>query len=271
MKQLLTFLTLFIVIFQVQAQDCTPDQTFADSAIGVYPPPSTMSNPDLGINVDACINEPYEFVFTFVVPETFTIGGPPITLDSVVVDASDSASVSGLPKGLNWSCNPPNCSFDPINDPIACLVINGTPTDENMPGDYSLKINATFFNALTPLTLDLPNPLLNDPDGVYVITLKPQGECTTSTQEQFDINFSMKAMPNPFSYFTQLQVQSTVNEDVNFMVTDLLGNRVHWQEIQLVQGQNTIDFDGSRLANGIYLFTLSNEYGRKTQKMIVNR
>ncbi|MFQ5448097.1 MAG: hypothetical protein ACE5FF_14330, partial [Saprospiraceae bacterium] len=108
MKRLsLTFLALSFFAL-ASAQDCQPDEIYADSSNGVYPLPyDSIISPNGGINECAVIGQPYEFTFTVVVGDTFTFGAFSFPLDSISV-----TSVQGLPEGLNYACNPAtSCSF----------------------------------------------------------------------------------------------------------------------------------------------------------------
>ena len=140
MKQLLPF--AFILFFAVNgfSQTCTPDPSFADSTAGVYPLPyDEATNPMGGISDSACINEPYEFVFTAVVSESITVpGGTDVPLDSLIL-----TDVSGLPDGIEWACDPPNCVFE--QNSLGCVVLFGTPNNEASIGDNELVIEATVF------------------------------------------------------------------------------------------------------------------------------
>lgn len=278
MKQLLLF-TLFICsTFSLTAQTplCVPDSLYRDSSAGVFPSPRNMENPDGGIDKPACINTDYEFVFTFKVPSTFEFGGATLGLDSIVVDTTASEmAVGGLPDGLNWGCNPPNCVFDPIMDSLGCLVIYGSSAPSNGVGDYPLTIATTVHTSFLPLELSFPNSTIPGADGDYTIELFAEGspECnpTTSTQEIFESRFSIGVRPNPFSHFSTIEINALQSEELFFSVSDLLGKRIHAEVVNVVEGQNTLEFDGSKLTEGVYVYTLSSSYGVISNKLLIQR
>jgi len=275
MKQLLLFIAFVFIGVSATAQLCVPDDLYRDSSAGVYPPPRNMNNPDGGINVPACINTEYEFVFTFKVPPTFEFSGAMLGLDSISVDTAAAAeAVKGLPAGLDWGCNPPNCVFDPIVDSLGCLVIYGTPTDVNATGDYPLEIATTVHTSFIDLQLSFPNTTIPNADGDYTVSLFEEGsvECNpSSTQDFFESQFSLKTNPNPFSDFTTIEIMAGTDGDLRFSVADLLGKQLHTESIRVFNGQNTFEFDGSSLAGGIYIYTIENEFGKVSKKMLIQR
>ena len=81
----------------------------------------------------------------------------------------------------------------------------------------------------------------------------------------------MEVMSNPFSDVATISLQSSLQGDFNFRVFDLLGKQVHRRAINLITGKNTIQYDGSGLENGIYIYTIENELGAISGKMVLKR
>ena len=52
-------------------------------------------------------------------------------------------------------------------------------------------------------------------------------------------------------------------------VVDLLGKCIEQRQVSIFGGENTVDFDASSLANGLYLVQLQNENGFVSQKLAV--
>ncbi|MGB5026097.1 MAG: hypothetical protein WBO44_12155, partial [Saprospiraceae bacterium] len=73
MKHFYLIILNFFIVCSVQSQNCLPDSIYRDSSAGVYPKPVSPTNPNGGITKKACINKPYEFVFTVVVPDTVLV------------------------------------------------------------------------------------------------------------------------------------------------------------------------------------------------------
>lgn len=263
MKQFLPF--AFILFFAASgfSQTCTPDPTFADSTAGVYPLPyDEATNPQGGITDSACINEPYEFVFTAVVNDSITVQIGSFPLDSLVL-----TSVDGLPTGIEYACDPPTCSF-PKNS-LGCVTLFGTPTNEANLGDNELTIEATVYSFGIPFNLSFPDPTFFP--GSYSLFVFDSGEsdCIVGTQEVLADVGAIRNLPNPFTGVTNIEVDLLQSGEFTFFITDMFGKRVHQEEMFLDAGLNGFAVDANGWAPGIYLYTLQNEKGAVTQKMVV--
>ncbi len=270
MKQTVLFFLLLLGTFSLTAQ-CVPDETYRDSAIGVYPPPINADNPDGGISENACINSPYEFTLTFRIAATTVISGIEVGIDSIVIATEDA--VTGLPNGITYDCSPGNCVFTP-SDTIGCLRILGTVTDDNAPGDYELGIATTIYTSvLGSINLEFPNAVIPGADGQYILTVEEEGSTNcfvVSTEDYLSQHVRVSNSPNPFSTTTTIEVGSDVNEELDFVVYDMVGNLIHKRKVNIQTGLNHFDFDGSTLPNGIYSFSLSSELGTISRKMVIN-
>ncbi len=271
-QRLLIFCLLCVFTGQLIAQDCVPDELYRDSAFAIVPLPRSDDNPDAGINTPACLNENYSFTFTFKIPLEVSVGGFTVPIDSVLLDKNDPNTITGQPNGIGYSCNPPSCNFDPREDSLVCVVLHGIPDDELK--DYPLKIKIQLYNPIIPpfYPLDFPNTTLDGFDGDYTIELREEGSCqgTTSVSDLAN-EFAIKAQPNPFSYATQISIGAQREELMDMTVIDLLGKVVHQRQIQLLNGENQINFDGSQLTNGIYYLNLYNERGQVSKKLVIQR
>ncbi len=258
-RYLLSSLVALFSISFATAQLCDPDPLYADSTFGVYPN---------GIDESACINQPYNFPLTFVIPETVTVMG---FTDSIV--SINLASVEGLPSGLDLSCNPVSCMFTP-EDALACATIYGIADDTNMPGEFELILTG---NVVGKIFTDIPLQTLYDQDVLvpYSMTLEEEnsGTClVVSTEEPLNEQVRIETAPNPFSYGTTISITSEkINEELILEVYSMLGKRVHSESITLKFGENSIPFDGSHLAEGVYFFNFTDGKSMLSQKMIVQR
>ncbi len=268
MKQLLLLaFFLFFISSQMEAQICEPDQMYADSAFGIYPPPYDPVTMTGGIDESACINQPYSFQLTFKIPETIDIPSPPVT---ATVESIEVVGLIGAPEGLTYACNPPDCVFTP-DDVLGCLVIYGTATDANAPGPYELTLEGTVYNNVIDVSFDQLFTLLGTDN--YEMTLEEEGSgtCFTSVEEALNDNMTIKTAPNPFSAFTYVTIKSELAETLQFRVVNLLGELVHAEQIAVTSGDNVIEFDGSQLANGVYQFSFSNGADALTQKVVLQK
>lgn len=78
-------------------------------------------------------------------------------------------------------------------------------------------------------------------------------------------------VPNPFSGQTTIVAESLVSGDFRFEVYDVLGHRVHTQTLRMVTGRNEFTFDAGNLPNGAYYYTLGNNNGVATRRLVVDR
>ncbi len=257
MKKSLLLILFSVCIYTAHAQFCQPDLTYADSAVGVYP------LPEEGIDT-ACINAPYEMVFTAVVPNEITLDIGTFPLEWVRVD-----SIRGYPSGLDFACDPPDCLF--LAETLGCLIVQGTPDDTNIaPADYPIVLSICAFAANLELCDTVPGDLL---DVQYIIPLKAEGGCeeTVSNNNLINPAFAIANSPNPFSEKTSIMVNASISDVVPFKVFDLMGKVVHSEMVSINHGANVIEFDGSNLSNGMYMYSIGEGKSVATQKMVVSK
>lgn len=274
MKKLLLLAIICISAWRAEAQfgTCTPNQIYNDSLFGVYPPPYNDSLMTGGINESACINKPYSFVLNFHISDSITFNGTTIPLNYVRLEPT--GAVTGLPVGMTYACNPPNCKFD--HGAVGCAVIYGTATSANVPGDFPLLINGfisiPFFNEV-PVTVPDQTGGLPALSGTYTLVVEPENSANcyvVGTEDLLEHSFAMSNSPNPFSDQTEIFVISKYNEGVTFSVFDIYGKLVTSHPLQLSRGENFVTFDGTALDSGIYLYTISKKGETVTGKMVVN-
>lgn len=267
-KVILLFLglTTWSFIF-AQETSCDPDQTVADTVV-VSPLPQSAERPDGGIKDTACANEYYRFVFTFNIPTTYDTPFGPAPIDNVRV-APDGA-IENLPASFDYVCNPPNCIFNA--ETKGCVVLFGTATPGEVAAhDLKVVADVSITGVPLPFTLTLPDDL--EAASHYYLVVKPAGSANclmVDTYEQFASRFSISNQPNPTSGWTQIQVDAQSGGAFDFIVSDMLGQQLHRQRVAILPGENTIDFNGSHLPNGVYLYSLSNGREMVTRKLVVN-
>ena len=125
-----------------------------------------------------------------------------------------------------------------------------------------------------PQVVTLPDPLFPQADGNYYLEVIDEGspDCfVDSADDLLAESFSIRNLPNPFSNHTYVEIVAEYSDDLIFRVFDLVGNEVHREVISINEGLNNHEFDGSRLANGIYMYTLEKDGALVSDKMIINR
>ncbi len=262
MKNFLLLVVFALSFVQLNAQ-CTPDPIYQDSSAGVYPPPFNPATMTGGLAI-ACQGEAYGFNVNVRVTDEITV--PPSTTP-VGLDFIEITGVTGLPTGFNYNCNPSDCIITP-DVALGCINISGTTNAA--VGMYPIGLTGTISTAIAPFDLEAVLPLLLD--GLsYFIEVKPSGECVTHTVNVLKEELTLITAPNPFANSTNLNIYSNIQGEAIMTISDLAGKQVKGQTVDLINGLNTIEIDGSELPEGMYSLTLSNEEGFVSTKLMIVR
>ncbi len=274
------FFAFFVTEVNAQTPVCKPDTIrYRDSLSGVYPLPYIDSvRPNGGIDKVACLTKAYSFVWTIKVGDTLTVPNPfgagtiQVPLDSVLI--GKSSAIAGMPTGLSYACNPPNCVWK--KQTYGCVALSGSPAATNAIKTYPLVISGKaypggFYASLFPNGYDLTFPGAIAP-GSYDLKVYAANDtrCTTAADDLTEVS-GMTAVPNPTNGKTVIRIESTVSDKFTFNVTDLLGRRVISRPLSIQSGQNTFDLDVTGLPNGIYIYTLSKGNRVMSNKLIINQ
>jgi len=201
---LLSMSFLFFAVLHLAAQNCEPDEMYADSTAGVYPAPITPENPDGGIDEPACINKYYEYTLTVIIPDSITIDlfGQSLSLEIISADVPTEGAINGLPPGIDYLCVPGNCVMPALS--YGCLLLYGTVPKGTTPGDYdlSLELNITFAGLGTQ-SFDFPGEVF---PGEYYLTVQEENnpDCISSSIDQSRLE-GIKLYPNPLTSGSLLQ------------------------------------------------------------------
>lgn len=272
MKKLLLFLALTAMGATSIAQVCTPDPQYTTA--GIYPDSAT----NLPL---ACLNEIYNVVVTAVVPYDTTaqtpFGPATVTFDSINIKKTNNIfQVTGLPPNFTFACEPPSCSFPGGGAPgqvgKGCLLITGNPTAPTAAGDtFNLAVDLVAYVSNVPIvgtyTLDDGTEDVN----YYYIAVKATGTCGSSVNEKNGNPFAVKQnSPNPFSKRTRIEFSNYKTGKVNFTVYNMIGEIVHTEKINSVEGSNNIIlFYADNFPAGIYSYSLDNGEKTVSKRMIL--
>ena len=289
----LLLLALFFIAGQqnILAQSggvCTPDMNFVD--FGIFPGPDTsdvlFSDPTLGISTIGCSGQDFAFTFTAVIPDSLDAEpfiGVPAILPIVEIDVTGVTGFDaiGWTVANNLLCSETDCIFTPSPpEPggltYGCALVTGTLPTVAVQTDYSIAftLDATviLFGSETAVPLTYPSePAF---PGQYIIRVDPPGGpgCATGVEDIISQELSVaQNIPNPFSSNTQITLSATKNTSYDFKVFNLVGKEVHTEKVSVVPGDNTIQFDGSTLNPGIYLYSFGNDDGVITKRMVIDR
>lgn len=266
LKFVLPVLILLSSVVFSFGQMCEPDQTYADTTSGVYPPPYDPElSPYGGIRECAIIGQPFSFDFTIVVGDTITFGAFSFPLDSIRIN-----EVQGLPVGLNYICNPPTCSFG--KNSLNCANLFGSPTSANAPGEYQLTIVGAAFVNGSPLPFLISFPDDNLAPGTYAINLLADDitPCPVSVvSESFKGVMNMAVVPNPASQTATLEISSMFSGNFKLSVIDLLGQTNYQEDVEVLVGNQKLTINCENFTPGMHIVMLSNQQGFLTQKLVV--
>lgn len=247
-KKLLILFACFISFFTVQHtySQCTPDVTITDP--GIYPDSATgLPNGTVGVAYNQTIQ-------ARVLTDT-TFQGLPVVITSIEI-----SSVSGLPPGLSYACNPASCVFPGGSN--GCISLSGVPTTVGVYGlTVELTINGTIFG--------IPAPAQTATVDYYTITINSNvGIGENVANLKFDL---AQNTPNPFSEYSQLSFTTPVNGDFTLKVFNLLGKEVFRQMLRAQAGVNVLKLEAKDFLPGVYMYTLENGTATLTRRMMVSR
>jgi hypothetical protein len=237
MKKLLLIASVaFFGALNLNAQ-CTPDASLTSS--GIYPDSATNF-------VGGCVGQQYTQIVQNVVPLDTTVpvfGFPvPATIDSIVL-----VNVSGLPPGMNFSCNPNSCSY--IGGATGCAVIEGIC---NTAGTYNLVFDLTAYVSVQGLPQSQDFTLT-----YYKIVI---GACAASIDE--NTNSMFKLYPNPA--YSKVVVEGLKGQN-NISLTNAEGKIV--KTYNMFEGAS-LEMNLEGLNNGLYFVTVNHDKGTEVLKLI---
>jgi hypothetical protein len=268
MKKIVLLLCVVAFAATMKAQTCMRDSSLLVSGALVSPWYWTPDSPFIHTK-PACLNEAYSQSVTFNVPDTISnLPGVPVAIPINNLSIATANAIVGLPAGLTYSCDPPNCVF-PKNT-LGCVLIYGTPTGMADTADLSIKVSIS--SPIFPLPLgpfDFPGIISQDFH--YYIIVKPEGQCVSGTDDLSGQIASVKNTPNPFGDQTVISIESNISSEFRFEVFDVTGQRVHAQTVGIQTGSNQFTFEAGDLPNGAYFFTFGNAEGRIARKMVIAR
>jgi len=264
MKKLLFLMIVVGFTTASSAQVCMRDSSLLVS--GKLLAPAYWDTVTMEYNLkEACIDNAYNQSVTVNVPTTYS------GFNLIRVTVATTGAITGLPAGLTYSCDPPNCVFNVGT--LGCIRLYGTPTSANpvTPDTFDLGITTSIYTTSFPT---IPIPLVF-PSGLpgnnhYYLILK-DAQCLVGTYDQNSSLGYVKSAPNPFSDETVITVESIFPGDFQFEVFNMMGQRVHARAIRLDAGVNEFNFDGSQLPNGSYFYTIGNVDGKVSRRMVIGR
>ena len=235
-----------------------------------------------GINKQAVIGSEFDFKWTMVWPDTFINPLSGIAYADTIQFYLDrtiwvfEGDTVAIPNGLNLSITPEDgIALPNSEDPVACILLNGTPADDVVPGDYFMTFAVRTCLTAPEVMFDgctdafIPGIIAGFP-GEYKLTIKPEG--TTSVKETLNSSVDLRVSPNPFDVETLIEFNAeSLSNDYSFEVFDLNGSLIQSKKLSLKSNKQKLRFDASNLADGVYIFQIKGREGIITDRLIVQR
>lgn len=261
----LSFALMLVHISTAQTPVCTADTAqYRNRPTAIYPLPyeATIA-PNGGITLPACLNKPYRWVFTVNVKDSIDISGVMLPMDSLRIP--QTGSISGLPTGLTYACNPPSCSF--YKNTMGCIAISGTVANTNAVANYEVSILGTLTAQGTPIEQTFPGALF---PGSYRLRLLANTavECGgTNSIDDVIAHFSMR--PNPANDVLDISFEQNKYAKLDFTITDMQGNIFINQKNDDDKGTKNHKIDISNLPNAVYFLKITDGQNRLIKKFVV--
>ncbi len=264
-KILLSFLTISTAL--IASAQCDPSaHDFGGAGFGVSPDPNAGENFQT-----AYLNTPFSEVVYVKVPtsaadidETYPAS---VMIDSLrleaiyYLDGDTYVNIDNL--GLTVTCNnnnesPDPCMFFPAGQ--YCGDIAGTP---NTAGVFNTKIDVTIyilaFGIPTSIPYSFENYTLEVIDGVGL-------------EEEVVAELTLgQNSPNPASVYSDINFELPNNQEVELIVSNLVGKKVFQKKVNAKKGANSYRMDVSTFESGIYLYSIQAGDRKYTRRMMVQK
>ncbi len=254
MKQILLVAVLIFTIGFKGYSQCTP---------------SWPSGGGTGISPDSATNLPhgvegmaYNTTIQFKAPLDTLYLGFPVIIDNITIDNVTGLSTIPNISPFTYTTNPSGGIFP--GGSVGCINITGTPSIGSN-GTYNLGVDVTATAHFQGSSLPITQSYTID---FYKIVVDANTSVPVINKGKFDLT---QNFPNPFSTKTNIAFNLPSPSQVTFKVYDLVGNTLNEKIIDGKSGINTIDFDGSNLAEGVYFYSISNGTGVLTRRLIIDR
>jgi hypothetical protein len=251
-----------IVSVSLSAQVCVPDTSNLSDTVIIDPLPYRDTVPGSGIQQKACLNTPYEQIFSVYIPAEINVPG----IGGLQIISARLTGISGLPNGLEYFCSNTDCKYD--KEQYGCFVIKGTPTGVS-PGEFPIVLNFKVkAEVLGEINFTFPNAQLAP--GTYSITVLPEGSagCTASNHSIYVPEIETGFYQQDKSLIFTLISEQT--EDIQFSLYDISGRQIFMNKNHLVPGKNSIQIDNVNTPSGIYLYQISGRQRNNSYKILIH-
>ncbi len=108
-------------------------------------------------------------------------------------------------------------------------------------------------------------------EGVIIETVENETSSITRGIEEIQHITDIKLFPNPTSGLMNVSFDIDKTSDVQLIVTNITGQVIHTQDLQINAGEYNTEIDASRFGQGIFFLNIATKDGVTTQKFVVVR
>lgn len=264
----------FITALNAQVPTCSLDPAFiALPKKGVWPDSATNF-------INGTVGQPFTQNITVKVPLDTIQASLKFCFNRVVLSTPTVVANYNLPPGLNFGSSTAVVLNGTVNGAPSlkfpgnannCASIYGTPTTA---GTYSLQLKVDAYATLQAIGNCPASPNINNGTNLstsilkyYIITISP----LAGIKEQVNTkSLSLQNIPNPFVAKTTITFNVRDESTAKLIVFDILGKSIFIDSFKTKFGENTYEFDGSKLNGGIYFYTLTYKNYSETKRMIIS-
>ena len=299
-----TLLTIFAGVLSVSfaGAQCTPDAALAGESFGLWPDSLATVYTYVGAGDQTRVVDLVTFTDTLFAVEI--VPGSPTDV-IIYVDQFKITDVRNVPAGMTYGSDVEagatveapygvweNGGTAPNQTTTqGCVYINGTEAQwntlaavANLPGgqgavqlelDVDVRIAATSPDLSSIIANGSWMSAVPASLGGGVITVDSYwlvAQASGVGINEIDENKFMLGSnyPNPFTGTTTISFNAPQNmAGLEFNVYSILGSRIHSEKMDVERGMNDIEFNGSQLSSGLYIYTLSDGNTTLTRKMNV--
>lgn len=278
-KKLLSgFAVVAATALAVNAQPCTPNPMYADSAGGVWPdvfPTACKDNPegynlviDLKTITDTCVTQPLPLCLYIKAFRISSIDGLPAGFQ---VAPAYNGTAGAFDAWVNGGTDP---NWTPVQ---GCVLISATQADVQAAttGDHAITVNVDLYaknqDAMSPLLASYTWTSSINTVVPYTFNLNVSDACTGINELDANSFGVGQNFPNPFSTTSTIPFNTVKEENMTFKVYNMVGALVHEYNFASKAGKNIYVFDSSKLSSGMYIFTMSNGKESVTRKMTIQK
>jgi len=262
MKKLLFPLIFFFSVIGY-SQTCVVDT----AALNAYIAPSSWGvMPDTVDNLPpAFVNIQYDTFLSFKLPLFANELDP--TFPAIQLEKIKLLNITGLPAGITFIsgssttdsiyCDTSNCTWR--GGATGCVRLIGTPT---VTGVFPLIITLEGTSIGGPLAQTRTGDINGYKLNIAILNIEKNAANNVELNQN---------SPNPFSSYTKIDYNSSRATKGKFYVMNLLGEIVFERSITAKEGVNSINFDGTDLQKGMYLYSIEIDGVKMTKRMIIQK